>query len=191
MIDFQSGDEVYQVFSVYPHPAGNKTHGMMLGRFMVQDGKLRILEDHNGMLHEVLHDGPVGHNTAALKSLTTSSYTKVVAESDVAQGHHIGLVPKGKEPNPLGPQPQAAPQAIEPPVIETAPESYEPGAGFLMSTPPAVFDYIMAGMTTPQHIEVKGDDVFMNGQKLNKPEVDRILYTLSTGLGKLKYRKAT
>lgn len=190
MIDFQDANEVFSVFGVYPHEG--KAEGYMIGRFMVKDGKLRVLEDHNGMLSDMLHNGPVAHNTARLKALTNSAYTKVVAETDVVQGHHIDLIPKGKEPNPLGPKPMAPPDAIQQPDLGDAPQSYvqEEGEDFTMRTPPAVFDYISTGMREPQVLEVRGEDVFMNGHKLERDAVERILYTLRTGLGKLKYRKA-
>jgi len=189
-MDFQDANEIFDVYARYPHQG--TVQGFMIGRFMVQDGKLRILEDHTGQLKESLTNGPVGHSTAQLEAMSKSPYLKVVAESDVAQGHHVNLIPKGQEPNPLGPQPQKPPDAVETPDLGEAPQSFHVGEGdsFSMTTPPAVFDYISTGMREPQVLEVKGEDVFMNGQKLTRPEVERILYTIHTGIGKIKYRKA-
>jgi hypothetical protein len=191
MIDFQTANEVFDVYSQYPN--GDKTDGYMVGRFMVQDGNLRILEDHQGILKNSLTNGPVGHNAAQLEAMQHSGYLKIVTESDIAQGHHIDLVPKGKEANPLGPKVEEPPDAIEQPDLGDAPQSFQVGEGdnFSMTTPPAVFDYISVGMREPQVIEVRGEEVFMNDHKLNRPQIDRILYNIRTGLGKLKYRKAT
>jgi hypothetical protein len=180
-MDFQTANEIFNVYSRYPKDG--KTDGYMIGRFMVENENLRILEDHTGLLRKALKNGPVGHNAAALKSMAQSPYLKLVSESEVAQGHHVDLVPEGKEPSASAPQPQSPPDEVVP--------SQSTKGNFSLSTPPALFDYITAGMREPQVIEVKGEDVFMNGNKLSKEAVDRILHSVRMRLGKLKYRKAT
>jgi hypothetical protein len=115
--------------------------------------------------------------------MSQSPYLKLVSESAVAQGHHVDLVPQGKEPSASAPQPQSPPDEVVP--------SQSTNSNFSLSTPPAIFDYITAGMREAQVLEVKGEDVFMNGHKLSPEAVNRILYTVRMRLGKLKYRKAT
>lgn len=189
MIDFQTANEIFNVMGVSPNEHGS-LHTRLLGRFLIQDGKVRILEDHNGMLHRTLHNGPVSRNLAQLKALANSDYIRVVADSEVVEGKEI--LPQGN-PNPVGPQPDAPPSNVALPDNTPAPDQMVVAPAdptFTMNTPPAVFDYYRPGMLGPQLLEVKGDEVFMNGHKLTKPQVDRILYTVHSGLAKLKYRKA-
>jgi hypothetical protein len=188
MVDFQNANGIFDVYGVYPNEKGNQR--LLLGRFMIEDGKLRVLEDHNGML-KMLSNGPVGHSLQQLDSLARSPYTQVVSESEVKEGHHIGLIPQGKEnPDPSGPQPGSPPDVVEQPASAEAPQIVDPNSPrFSMQTPPAVFDYMRVGMKEPQILEVHGQEVFMNGTKLSTRETERIMYTLETGLGKLRYRK--
>jgi hypothetical protein len=187
-MDFQGANEIFDVYSRYPQESD--AQGYMIGRFMVEEGKLKILEDHSGLLKRSLQNGPVGHNAAALKAMARSPYLRLVGESEVAQGHHVDVVPQGQEPSPEAPQSQSPPSAVVSANATPAPQSSTQG-NFSMSTPPALFDYITTGMREPQVIEVKGEEVYMNGHLLSKEATDRILYTIQMGIGKLKYRKAT
>ena len=185
MIDFLNANEVFEVHGVYPHEAGHHEQ-MLLGRFLIENGKLRILEDHQGLLGSMLHQGLVGPNVRALNSLAQSGYTKVVPESELVQGHHIDRIPQGNpsaegEIHPQSPPTYTAPEAHE--LIEEAPKE------FGMSTPPAIFDYQDGTMKQPQILELNGDKVLMNGRELGKDVVDRILYKVKSGLATLRYRR--
>lgn len=189
MIDFQNANEIFDVHAVYPKEDGS-THGYMLGRFYVEDGQLRILEDNSGILGRSLNNGPVSHSLDGLRGLTESPYLRVVAESEVVEGHHIDMVPQGTPSEIQVGEPPANVEAPSPGLGEP-PQSYaqEGEAGFTMQTPPPVFDYIRVGMKEPQMVEMRGKDVYMNGHKLTQDEVDRLLYTIHAGLAKLRYRK--
>lgn len=189
MIDFENANEIFDVYGVYPNEAG-KVESYMIGRFLIEKGNVKILEDHNGILHGSLHNGPVERNLHSLEALSRSSYLRVVSEAAVSQGHHIDLVPKGVTANPIGPQPEGAPDFVEQSDVGEGAESLTPTGNFSMQTPPAVFDYFRVGMREPQVLEVRGNEVFMNGQKLEQGEVDHILEGVHNGLAKLKYRKA-
>lgn len=192
MIDFENANEIFDVYGTYPKETGKQK--MLLGRFVIQNGQLQVIEDHHKILSRTLVRGPVGWSIDALNSLASSPYTQVVAESEVKEGKHIDLVPKGQEGkiSADSPQPGQAPDVVQEVEDADAPQTLIPDSApprFSMQTPPAVFDYMRVGMKEPQVIEVRGRDVFMNGRQLSTREVERITYTLQTGLGKLRYRK--
>lgn len=189
MIDFESANQVFDVYGVSPSREGAVGYHL-LGRFLVEDGKLRILEDHRGLLKQGLHNGPVSRNLSGLNSLSRSSYIRIVAESEVTPGQDVA--PEGN-PNSVGPQPESPPAMVQAPDLTPGADSLVPGPAdptFTMQAPPPVFDYFREGMVGPQKLEVVGQDVYMNGHKLTQPQVDHILYTINSGLAKLKYRKA-
>ena len=147
MIDYQNANEVFDVYGVYPQSVGN-AHRRLLGRFAILDGKLRIIEDHTGILHGSLFEGPVGPNIPTINSMDRSPYLEIVADADIQQGKHIGLVPQGEAP------PEGAPAPQEPPeMVQHAPA---PSEEFGMETPASEFEYMEPGMKQPQDIQIRG-----------------------------------
>lgn len=193
MIDFENANNVFDVYSQYPRDGRLESH--LLGRFYIENGQLRVLEDHDGLLNR-LKKGPVSHSLNALKRLEDSPYLRVVEESEVTPGQQI----ETHSNNPNGPKPQPPPPVVAAPSVDSLPQqdmvqgssqpmTFEQEPQMAMQTPPAVFDYFRPGMREPQQVEVHGSDVFMNGQKLGPDEAQRLLYTVQSGLAKLKYRK--
>ncbi len=183
MLDFENANEVFDVYGVYPHEKRGVEHHL-LGRFYIEDKQLRVIEDHEGLLKRMLINGPIEQNLRQLNSLATSAYTRIVSESDVKEGQHIELLPGKEPPTQDQPQPQQPPDMIE--EHDGAPLTQ---GVFEVGQPPAIFDYLSVGMGQPQILEVRDGTVFMNGRQLSQVAVDRILYTLKSGTGKLRYRK--
>src|SRR6266545_5111622 len=178
MLDFTNANEVFDVYALYPH----EKHGIqqyLLGRFLIEAGNLKILEDHEGMLKRMLKNGPVQESLRQLNSLATSSYSRVVPESEVQEGKKIDL---GES------QEADQPQLQEPQEFVQNPEGAT-GDSFDMQTPPPVFDYLRTGMTQPQVLEIKGEEVFMNGFHLSQAAAQYILRLVQSGVARLRYRR--
>jgi hypothetical protein len=82
----------YRIFAVM-HTYG-KPQERQMGRFTVQNGQFFILEDYDGVLEEMLPEGPFSDiHKRALSSLFHSGYFKLVDEKEVNQGVHEDLIP--------------------------------------------------------------------------------------------------
>jgi hypothetical protein len=71
-----------------------KPQERQIGRFTIKNGQFFILEDYDGILEEMLPEGPFSDlHQRALSSLFHSAYFKLVDEKKVNQGEHEDLVP--------------------------------------------------------------------------------------------------
>lgn len=192
MSDMAGVNEVFAVYGKYPQDNGS-VRRQLLGRFMITNNEVSILEDNVGMLGSMLIPGPLmGHNSRALRSLEESAYTEVLDEAKVKQGHYMDLhnAESGTGESPVTNAP--------PPILEdTAEASNRPetidlgnsGSNFKLQAPEPVFDYFRVGMTEAQIMEVVDKRVYLNGHLLSPQEVDRVAYNVRNGLASLRYRK--
>jgi hypothetical protein len=82
----------YRIFAVI-HTYG-KPQERQIGRFTIKNGQFFILEDYDGILEEMLPEGPFSDiHKRALDSLFHSAYFKLVDEKKVNQGEHEDLIP--------------------------------------------------------------------------------------------------
>jgi hypothetical protein len=87
MKDFEGTEQMYSVYGKYPQTDGT-VYRRLLGRFMIMNNNVSIVEDHIGMLENVLIPGPlIGHNERALRSLEQSAYSEVVGEDKIGRAH--------------------------------------------------------------------------------------------------------
>lgn len=193
MSDMAGANEIFAVYGKYPQDNGT-VRRQLLGRFMITDNQVSILEDNIGMLGSMLIPGPLmGHNDRALRALEGSAYTEVLDEGKVTEGHYMDL--HNAESGVEGEKPTTN---APPPILEDTSEAasrpetidFDDGnGGFKLQAPEPVFDYFRVGMTEPQIMEVVDKRVYLNGHLLTPQEVDRVQYNVRNGLASLRYRK--
>jgi hypothetical protein len=182
---------VHAIFSVYEWYSGERRY---MGRFLVHNGQLLILEDHHGMLKQHFRDGPlVGQNEQAIEDLSRSGFIELANEGNVQEGKQMDL--SSNQPG-QGPEAGPAPAFVEKPEQGQTGEDVQPATAppaqgaFEMKAPEPVFDYLRVGMNKPQVLEIHENIGYLNGQKLSPQELDRIKYNVQNGLATLRYRKA-
>lgn len=191
MSDMAGVNEIFAVYGKYPQDNGT-VRRQLLGRFMITNGNVSILEDNVGMLKSMLIPGPLmGHNNRALRSLEASAYTEVLDEAKVKAGHYMDLhnAEAGTGEAPVTNAP--------PPILEDVSEAtnrpetvdFDENGSFGVQAPEPVFDYFRVGMTEAQIMEVVDKRVYLNGHLLTPQEVDRVKYNVRNGLASLRYRK--
>jgi hypothetical protein len=192
-MDFSDTHNVFSVYAVYPQEDGEH-HRRLIGRFVIYNDRVALLEDHIGWLSDMLPDGPVTPEIKrAIESLRHSAYTQVVNEEEVTQGKQIEGIPEedwGQETPSTIPKAGAAPALVGQQEATPQPQMVQPDSedGFKMQTPAPVFDYFRVGVPKAQVIEIHEGTVVMNGHTLSPDEVNRILYNLRSGLATLRYR---
>lgn len=84
------------IFKVYKHSHTNHFDDSdhLIGRVMFDNGMCHILEDHDGLLSDNIHEGDVTEDHGKmLENMAQSGYFKVVPEEEIAQGLHEDLIP--------------------------------------------------------------------------------------------------
>lgn len=110
-----------------------------MGRFLIQGKNFHILEDHDNLIQESIHDGPMDErHEKILWHLIHSGYFKVVHEDEVNEGHHDNLINE----------------------LDIGPT--EPDEQFILTGKEA----------EPQRVEIYGDVIILDGQKLEGEELN-------------------
>lgn len=123
----------------------------MVGRFLIYNGHIRILEDHHGSLHELLGSGELTTQTIErLNSMKRSGYWELIHEDDLNQGNHPEHVPD----------------------LDMGPEQ---------PTPEATFTVSGSSLPAPQHLEVWPDVCVLDGKNLTKEEVEVLMSAIEMG----------
>lgn len=194
MLDFANAQGIFSIYGVYHHGTEDdqQAEHRLLGRVLIDNGNLLILDDNFGILGKTLQNGPVlGRNMHGLQQFARNTYMDVVSETDVKEGKRIDLIPKMKFGPAMIDGPEAEAMNEKPPFDTVAPAAPEAGAQIPeQPKQSSVFDYMRIGMNKPQVIEIYGNNEFyMNGHKLSQAEVERIEYNVRNGLATLRYRQ--
>lgn len=150
-----------KLLDIYRHdPEEGKPH--FAGRLMIHDGNVQVLSDYHGLLHSL--EGPVSAVGKKLEALKKSSYFKVVDRDEMAQGHHLDLVPETDVP--LGAN----------------------GGQPLPVRPPAIFSYEHPVIGRPTTLESRDGELYFEGQQLSREEAHRILENIRSGVAVIRYK---
>jgi hypothetical protein len=179
------------IYRVYQRVPGDvEVERKLVGRFMVHDNELTILEDYFGVLDGFLKEGALTEkDQQGIQRLKHSPYYDVASEGDIKAGHRLDLIPEA-DPKPAAPQPMmenpdpavASPYAGDP----VDPEEKPRAAGM-----PDVYEYMRVGMSTPHIIEVYDDGrVLGNGIKLEDDEIKHIFDTVDVKIATLRPRRS-
>ncbi len=161
---------IYSVFNIHLRPDGS-TYRQEAGTYYIFDGNLEVVHDPFGLLNKVLgSNGPITHRKVkALQRLENSSYYDVVKEGpngDIMNGDRPDLIPELELNDPNGGQ-----------VEKVTPQA----------KPPAVWEYLRSGLSTPQILEVYNDKGVLNGLPLSTEELAQIRNNVKEGIATLRY----
>lgn len=131
------------------------------GRFMVHNGKVTHLEDYHGILGAMLPEGEM--DSTSISRLHGMKWSPNFAVS---------------------------PHTMEAPAAPTQPQEVQVHPDPAPLAPP-VFEYHRPGMATPHVVEFSGSSAALDGKKLSDPELHLILDNVKSGLGTLRYKRAT
>jgi hypothetical protein len=82
----------YRLFRMYPDGQSR-----MVARFTFSATGLQVLEDHDGMMDDLVPGGKVNDRTLQrLESMSQSPYWRLVSEEDIQSGEHDDLLPEFK-----------------------------------------------------------------------------------------------
>ena len=146
---------IYYVFTMHPH--GDNVHRRLSGKFALdEEGNLRVLEDHAGLLKDLEHEDP-DKVARKLQSLNDSMHTEIVSVDDITAGHRPDLVQSVDQPE----------------------ESDH-------SNNPTVYEYHRVGLEHPQQLKFDGEEASLDDYKLSDVELARMLENVRTQKASLR-----
>lgn len=152
-------NDIYSVF--YVTPTDEQIEHNPVGRFMVVDNNLHILEDYHGLMEELFPEGPISPKTEnRIDHLPRSSYLYVESESTKQ----------------LANQPQ--------PPLEV-----QSGQTLIPTKPPGVFEYQRLGHDTPHTLQFNGPQATLDGHLLSPEELELVANNVRLGLATLRYKE--
>jgi GGDEF domain-containing protein len=163
-------NHVYTIYGIHPEDKG--VSNTILGKYLLHNDAIHVLEDHNGILSHV-QDGPITPLTQRfLESLKNSSYVKVINHADMASGLYPEYIKSTDADN------------IEPDLSAQA-----------VTQPGARFEFLAHGTDSmdgvkPQMLEARGDQVFLNGTPIDMTKLQPIMEALEQGLASVRYPEA-
>jgi hypothetical protein len=81
----------FRLFRTYPEQGGSR----LVARFSFTGTTLQVLEDHDGIMDDLVPGGKVSSRTLQrLESMATSPYWRLVSEEDIQSGEHDDLLPE-------------------------------------------------------------------------------------------------
>jgi hypothetical protein len=168
-----TSDSIYTLYLLHPKD-GNVTR-TPAGRFLLHGGRIHVLEDHFGIVADLIDSG-AGQVTPEverrLDTLQHSAYYDLVSDGQVERGERPDLIPTAD----LGDPAQSE---------DVESEEQQPPA----PRPQPVWEYHRQGLKTPQVIESKDGAMRMNGKPLTHEEIQAILDNVRKGVATLTYRK--
>ena len=88
---------IYRLYRVIPEDH-QKLEFRLVGVFAIVAGSCHIMEDHDGILEDMVPRGKLtGDTLRRLTYLQQSGYWRLVHENDIESGHHADLLPAHKE----------------------------------------------------------------------------------------------
>lgn len=166
-------DSIFYVFGVHPQ-ANGEIHHTLKGKFWLNDGEFRVLEDH-GMFPGVDVERLTPAAASSLvESMQSSQRRLVVSAEDLRQGFYPDLLPNITKPRAM---PADLREAMGLQINE--PEEQEKTS---------TFDYHRTGMPAAQMLEVRGSKAFLDGQSLSPEELKQVMSNVSGGSAKLRHR---
>lgn len=159
---------INSVFRTIVSPEG-KVHHRLAGKFMLHDGNIHVLEDHEGFLDGV-EDGPeTSRSKKLLRALANSMHTRVVNHQDWIDGKHPEMHPEA---------------SVEP---EPEPRLNEGGGIPKSAGRTSRFTLQVRDSKEQMHLFVRGDVVLLNDQPLEPEQVQVIRNALENGEAILRY----
>ncbi len=123
----------------------------MVGRFLIYNGHIRLLEDHLGSLHHLLGSGELTTQVIErLESMKRSGYWELIHEDDLNQANHPEHVPD----------------------LDMGPQAGVPEATFSVTDPAAA---------STKHLEIWPDIVVLDGKNISKEEVEVLMSRVESG----------
>lgn len=187
---------LHNIFRVYRRHLtdSGEVKNRLIGRYLLFNNELHILEDHGGMLSAMLHEGPIDEQTQkGIDSLKHSAHTEVVTEGDVHEGHHLAMIPEQDLGEPEQPAAFEANNDVEiggdgpgDDLIERAGPSAEPPEP---ERPKPVFWYLRRGYSTPLVLEMIGERMYLNGKVLDQDKKDQVLSNIRSGVATIRYKE--
>jgi len=152
---------IWLLFAQHPQENSDEVHRSLVGKFVLHNGRLDILEDHGGFLDGLEKKNP---ESAARKiwSMDNSPYFQLVSLEDIRRGDHPELEPYLKMEHGT-----------------MTPEKQEPKED--------AFEYHRQGMEPPQRIVVRDGNVYLDGHPLVPDEIHRILDNARSGAATIRH----
>lgn len=158
-------NDIYTV-QIQP-PYSNTTKRHPAGRFMIQDGHLRHLEDYHGILEHAVPEGPVTTETAArILALKQNPHLHVISREEHRQGQHLDGLPEAEFP---GKFQQAVSQTPMMPARRPSSFHYHHGEG------------------QPHVVEIHEGRHTLDGNDLSPAELHNILANVQQGKATIRY----
>jgi GGDEF domain-containing protein len=168
-------ESIYYVFGVHPQENG-EVHHTLKGKFWLNNGDFRLLEDHGISPGHDLECLPPAAVSALIQSMQSSQRRLVVSAEDLRQGLYPDLLPDITKPRGM-------------------PADLREAMGLQINDPEeqektSMFDYHRTGMPAAQQLEVRGTKAFLDGQALSPEELKQVMGNVSSGNAKLRHRLA-
>lgn len=87
MYDKSKSFRIYRIFHTQGDP-----ESMIVGRFLLHEGKFYILEDHDGLFQDFPEDMLDQRHVQLFNSIMHSGYYRIVSENEANEGHHDELI---------------------------------------------------------------------------------------------------
>jgi hypothetical protein len=176
-MDLLGLDHIFRVYRLTPDDHGNISR-QLLGRFMVHDDNVDILEDYFGVIGEFIEDGPVNEDVQrSISAMKRSAYLDVVSEGDISKGHRMELIPESTD---LGSE-------FETPDAEGENEAEDAP----LEQRKHVFEFHQPDLKEPFEVHVQGDKATINGQEITQEEIDHLLQSAQSGKAKLRLKSTS
>jgi GGDEF domain-containing protein len=189
-----NASNLYKVFTVHPQKDG-RIERHYVGKYLLHDGQIEILEDHHGILVNSLHEGAVTAETLhTLEAMKDSPYIDVVSQHELDSGkrpEYYEEADLGDAPDPLAEQTEADQKVLHSDGRPDRTPMDQPVASNNAPFPtgPAIFYCYRQGIPDPDVLEVNGQQAWLNGSELNHGEIATVLANVRTGIATLRYKK--
>jgi diguanylate cyclase (GGDEF)-like protein len=165
---------IFSVFARHPKDDGTLSHQRM-GKFVVHNGNLDMLEDHSSGLLTPLREGILGEDTKRfIRNLANSSRMQLVNHQDLLDGLHPEHIKDAQTDDEQG---------IE--QIGETPDHEQATVRNLR--PPSIFQYKAQGHGKPAIVHVRENTAFIDGQPIDAAAVKTMLDAAVNGLAEIKY----
>lgn len=155
---------IYSFFRI--RPTEDDLEKSRLGRILIQDGNLKILENYHNVFSHLIPGKVTGPTKEALRRLMDSPYIEAREWDD-----HLG----DQEPADF---PEASLEELVTPQTELLPDRQ-----------PSVFEYMRVGMDAPHIVEANGDQLLLDGRVLSPAESKTLLTNVTNGVATLRYHR--
>jgi GGDEF domain-containing protein len=159
-------ENIYYIFNVKPHVKGH-IERVLLGKFMLGEGKFEILEDHG--LPKKLQTGHAAEAANIIHRLTTSMYFEVTNLQDLINGLHPELI-----------KPIDAKAGMDDDIRTVI------GKQATQEPQSSDFEYDRVGGEGPRVLSVSDGQVFLDGHLLTADEIERVQGHVKSGQAYLR-----